>query len=535
MFNDYYKNTPCEYDEFMPRGIYSINPNQSALQEVILIYLKELSHYLIKLKDFGACNEVIKINIIEAISGIVANIDYNEEQFQKLIITLSQDLSTAKTVYAKLCKQKSIVPEFLKSYFKHSIDFNLSEIIKKGEKYFIQKNIDYTCEQKTMFDIIILLIKRLCFKIIQIRNYNKDYQNAYETILTLLNTLNSTDIDIKEIKNLIESSTLEYHKLLKDLYTAQEEAHGERQPVFISFTPRNGKAILVSGIDMTQLEAVLKATKGREVDVYTHGLTMLMAHTLSKFKKYPNLVGHFGKGADSCLFDFAAFPGAILATKYLFQKIEYLYKGRLFTTDSYAPAGIIKIKNNNYEPLIQAALSAKGFTKKEQEVIKQVGFKQKELEEKIQKLVSQMNKKEITHLYIIGLLNEESDYKDYFDKFLKLLPKNSYALSLSHNKNKENILHIDSFYDYLFIYKILDELNLKKPLKELNITIFITKCDQYTLTNIINFINLGIKNIFLCKCLPTLLNPKMAETMKKTFGISEFTTPEEDYKKTLAK
>lgn len=531
---DYYKNAPCEYDEFMVRGMCAINPSQSSLQEVTLIYLKELAYYLVKLKEFGANNEVIKSTIIEAISGIIVNIDYNEEQFKKLIFTLSQDLSEAKTIYADLSKKNNVEPMFVKSYFKHTADFSLSEVVKKGEKYFIQRNIDFTSEQKNLYDIMILLIKRLCFKIIQVKSYKKNYDKAYDTILTLLNALNCDDIKIKKIKSLIEESTQEYHNLLNILYKAQEEAHGKRQSVYISFAPRNGKALLVSGIDMTQLESVLKATKGKGVDVYTHGITMLMAHTLAKFKKYPNLVGHYGKGAENSLFDFASFPGAILMTKYLFQKVEYLYRGRLFTTDSFAPAGIIKIKNNDFEPLIQAALTAKGFTKAEQKVIKRVGFKQKEMEEKVQDVVTKMITKKIKHLYIIGLLNEEDDYKEYFDKFLKILPKDCFALSLSHNKNEENILHIDSFYDYLFIYKVLGEINERKSLNELNITIFITKCDQSSLTNVVNFINIGIKNIFLCKCVPTLLNPALAQTIRRTFGINEFSTPEQDLKKTLS-
>jgi hydroxylamine reductase (hybrid-cluster protein) len=93
---------------------------------------------------------------------------------------------------------------------------------------------------------------------------------------------------------------------------------------------------------------------------------------------------------------------------------------------------------------------------------------------------------------------------------------------------------VDSFYDYLFIYKVLEKINEKKNLENLNISIFITKCDQYTIANIINFLNMGIKNIFLCKCLPTLVNPSMVSTMQKVFGIREFSTPEEDIKKTLS-
>lgn len=534
MYYDYYQSTPCEYDELISRGICPVNPTFSSLHEVILIYLRELAYYLIQLKKMGANNEVIKEHIIEAISGIITNVDYNQIQFQQLLSGLSVDLSQAKKLYDNLSAKNKYEAKYLKSIFKSGQKFDIAEIIKKGEKFYIQRNADSSFEQKNLFDIMFFLIKNLCIRIIQIRSYKKDYTKAYDAILVLLNTMNSENIDSENAKTIIEQCTTEYYNIVKELSFAQEEAHGERKSVYIQFAPRNGKAILVSGVDMTHLEAVLEATKNRGVDVYTHGITLLMAHTLAKFRKYPNLVGHFGKGADNSLFDFAAFPGAILVTKYLFQKVEYLYRGRIFTTDSYAPRGIVKIKNNDYEPLINAALECKGFTKKQQESILRVGFRQKELEEKVQVIIDKMEKNEIKHLYIIGLLNYTNDYKNYFQKFLELMPADCYALSLAYDQNAENILHVDSFYDYLFIYKVLEKINEKKPLDQLKITIFITKCDQYTIANVINFINMGIKSIFLCKCIPSLINPSMVSTMRKTFGINEFSKPEDDLAKTLS-
>lgn len=535
MYYNYYKHAPYENDELIAKEIYTTSPTLSYLQEIILIYLKESAYYLLKLKEFGAQNEVIKQNILEAISGMIANIDYNKPQFQKLITVLSSDLNQVKTMYSTLCQKNNVEPKFLKTYLKYIKKFDLTTVMKNGEKYFIKKNATYTLDQKNLFDVMLFLIKNICVRIIQIKEYKKDYEDSYNTILILLNAMNFESAKTHNAKQIIATCSTKYQNLVKELVDAQEEAHGPRELVNIAFAPRNGKAILVSGIDMKQLESVLEATKDRGIDVYTHGVTMLMAHTLSKFKQYPHLVGHFGKGSESSLFDFAAFPGAILTTRYLFQTLEYLCRGRLFTTDAYAPSGTVKISDNNFEPLILAALASKGFTKKQQEVIKMVGYRQKELEESVQKIMKKMENNEIKHLYIIGLLNWENGYKGYFDKFFKLMPKDCYALSLAYNKSEENILHIDSFYDYLFIYEFLEKTNEIKPLTELDISIFITKCDQYTITNIINFKNMGIKNIYLGKCIPTLINPALSSTLRKIFEVKEFSTPENDLVETLTK
>lgn len=529
-----YANASCEYDEFILRGFCSTNPSLSALQEVILMLLQELSHYLLNLYEFGAKNDQINDGIIEALSGIITNIDYDDDHFKELVINLAKNLGQAKGLYSKFCADSQTKCSFLKTFFKHIKKASVSDLIKKGEKHYISRNTEFSIEEKNLFDIIILLAKRICLKIIQIKSFNKDYESSFLTILKLLNALNFENFSVNEIKDLIEKSNEEYVNLSKRLYDAQEERYGKRESVYIPFSARNGKAILVSGVDMVELEMVLEATKDKGIDIYTHGLVMLMAHTLEKFRAYPHLVGHFGKGSDNSLFDFAAFPGAILMTRYLFQKVEYLYRGRLFTTDSFAPRGIIKIKDNNYEPIIHAALEAKGFTKEQQELIQRVGFRQKEMEEKVLDVIKKMEKNEIKHLYFIGILNHESEYKAYFDKFLEIMPQDCYAVSLSHDKNAENVLHVDSFYDYLFIYKIFEKFNEIKPMSEFNITIFITKCDQYTIPNIINFINLGIKNIYLGNCLPSLVNPAMFETLKKVFCIKSFTNPKDDLKDTLS-
>ena len=81
----------------------------------------------------------------------------------------------------------------------------------------------------------------------------------------------------------------------------------------------------------------------------------------------------------------------------------------------------------------------------------------------------------------------------------------------------------------------MQEINENQPLSNLNITIFITKCDQYTITNIINFVNMGIKNIYLCKCIPSLISPRLVQTLGKNFGVREFSDPQKELSDTLEK
>ena len=61
------------------------------------------------------------------------------------------------------------------------------------------------------------------------------------------------------------------------LDAANTGAYGHPMPTPVRVTPVKGKAILVSGHDLKDLEELLKQTEGKGINVYTHG-EMLPAH-----------------------------------------------------------------------------------------------------------------------------------------------------------------------------------------------------------------------------------------------------------------
>ena len=70
---------------------------------------------------------------------------------------------------------------------------------------------------------------------------------------------------------------------------ANTDTYGHPEPTVALTTPVKGKAILVSGHDLKDLEELLKQTEGTGVDVYTHG-EMLPANYYPAFKKYDHFV-----------------------------------------------------------------------------------------------------------------------------------------------------------------------------------------------------------------------------------------------------
>lgn len=534
MYNNFQQTPTFENDECLTKGLCSVNPTLNSIQEIIMLHIKQLAFYILKLKELGGENAAIKELIISSLYNVVTNAEYNQEEFHTLIVKMDQNISQSKAVYENFCQKNNIPAEAIKTYFKHGKNFDLTDAIIKGEKYFLKKINSFTPQQKSLFDIMLFLVKSVTIKIVEAQRLGMDYDEAYYTILNMLNAMNFADFSEENAKREISNFLHAYYKILKEVFYTQVKTYGELSPTTVSFSTVAGKAILVSGSDYKQLENVLKATEGTGINVYTHGIEMLMAHAFPKLKGFKNLRGHFGASLDSAMIDFASFPGAILMTKGTLQKIEYLYRGRLFTLDPISPMGVVRIKDNDFTPLIKSALDAKGFIKNQQKPSAQVGFSIKDIEEKIETVLNKLIKKGIKHLYILGLLNLYTPNKQYFEKFLKLLPKDCYAFSLAYKENRENVMYFDSLYDYSLIYLILKQIKQKVSLSEMDISIFLTRCDKHTISNLLYLKEIGIKNVYMCKCSPTLINPTLVKALQETFGIKEITDAQRDLEATLA-
>lgn len=524
-----------ETNECISKGMCSVNPTLSSLHEIILVYLKGVSFYLLKLKDLGITNEEIKDKIIYAIFTIIINAEYNQEQFQMIISNLYDAILQFKFLYEKTCEERNLEIHSIKTYFKYSKKFDLSDAIRKGEKYFLKKSHNFTAKQKDLYDIMLFLAKGLTLNLVELKRLGKDYEEGYYTILYLLSKEISKDFSEENIRQQIKNIMDVYENAVRKLFETKIEQYGSLTQTEVSFTTHEGKAILVSTSDFKQLELVLKAVENTDISVYTHGLEILLSHAFSKLRSHPNLKGHYGTGLESALVDFATFPGAILMSKATLQRFEYLYRGRLFTTDPIAPTGVIKIQNNNFETLVKAAMESKGFIKTQEKPPMKIGFDENAINKKIMAIANKIVSQDIKNIYFIGLLNLPNNNKEYFNKFFKILPKNCFAFSFFYPTETENSVYLDAYYNYVLFYKILEKIKEKIPFENFNVNVFLTRCDKYSIINLLYLKHINIKNLYMCKCPQTLVSPSIINTLQETFEIKELSDPVKDLENTLIK
>ncbi len=521
MFYNSFNNN--EYNDCVLKGACSISPNLSSMQEVMYILLRQIAYYLIKLENSNVTMQDVMKEVITEIAIIDALKDFSETQILALFSKQYSNLVKCRKEYLKVCKETNIQPVDLKNIIKLSSQTNLSSLLKRGDKEFLQKYKKFSFEKKYFAEILLSVIRSVSINLVTLFELGQFPSSSVYDVLKALDLFNRAKLAPEQLKYYANILAKRDVVLLSLINKSQVQNYGELSKNQVSFSTRINKAIMVSGSNLADLKAVLEAVDGKNIDVYTNG-NLIIAHAFPYFKNSKNLIGHFGSGTFTTILDFATFPGAILLTKNEAQNIEYLYRGRLFTTDDITPKGVVKILDNNFTPLLDSALQAKGFAKGQNRKSLTIGYDESEFEKYIDKMVSSNPRM----IFIVGHSELSMSETEYYKKFFDIMPENTYAISFSYNPNLENVFTINLANDYALIYKALSQIFTKIPINSEKLSFFITKCDVNSLSNIINLKNNGAKNIFLSDCPSLVINPAVLKTFLKVFDVHNITDPEKD-------
>lgn len=521
----YYNSTSdLEFNDCISRGACSVSPNISSMQEVMFILLRQIAYYLLKLKSLGVSKEKIIFDLVSEITVIGVAKDLSESQILEAFSKQYVNLVKVRKEYLCLCKEKNIVCEDLKNLIKLSPKTSLSDILQRGNKEFLQKYKKFSFNKKYTSEIMLTVLKSVCANLICLKELKQNSEIDSYQVLEALNLFNLKRISAEKIKETTDALAHCNSEIFKLMYSAYIEFFGNIEMHEVSCSTRPNKAIMVSGSNLVDLYNLLEAVKDTEIDVYTNG-NLLIAHAFSYFRNSKNLIGHFGTGTSSTILDFATFPGAILLTKNEAQNIDYLYRGRLFTTDDVAPKGVVKIINNDFTPLIESANQAKGFAKAHERKPVTVGFDEREFDIYIDEILKNSHER----IYVIAQSELFEKQQNYFKKFFSYIPQSSTVISFSNKTDFENSIFINPVSNYAIIDNLQDKI-LKKISPE-KLVFFESKCDINTFSNIINLRNSGVKDIFLSSCTPMLINPVTLREFNKLYNVKEFTEPDIDLQK----
>lgn len=517
-----------DVNECTSRATCTLSPTIAALETLAITFLKHLSFYLVELKNIGAVNVQIQQEVINVLASLVAVNEYSDNELYNIIVNEFFILDEVKNTYKKFAEKMSIKAKELV----FPVDFNekttLSQAISIGEKILLSD--EKVSEKNNLLVILLITLQSIS---INLGNYSKLRalsSSIFYKIISTINHLNSEEISVNEIKDeILKIVNLDFSvqiALAKDFLSN----FGGISKVSVSHSTRKGKAILVSGNNFTTLYEILTQAKGKDIDVYTHS-NLLITHALNLFRSFDNLRGHFGSKTENCILDFATFPGAILMTKNFRNNTEYLYRGRIFSNDYIIPKGVTKIESNDYTPVIESALSAKGFSKGKTKEDTLLGYNEDEIKVKFDEISEKLKSGQISHLYIIGidaLLERETAY---YEKLLKCLKDDEFAISFSYDVQRENVLVINIGNFIPLMNLLLSKFFKNVEISRDNISFFFTTCDVITFSSIIFVASKGAKNIYMSECIPTVVNPTTFGKFISEYSVNITTSPNKDLEK----
>ena len=467
-------------------GICSIDPTVSAIEELLLSQIRQTCFYIIKLRELGQFNREIENNIIKGLSIVMLNTSFDKDDFMCFLAQLCKDKNATKERYMNICKQNRQPCELINTDEDFCEKSNLSAMIKIGEEKLQNKYRGVNNEKQRLLELITIFAKTSSIILQLLKKVKPDTSDFDFEVIRFFSLTNSISNRCEKLKRrILEFSKIGYQiqQQTSDFY---ENRYGKRTSAKILTTPIEGKAILISGPDIFELEKLLETIGNREINVYTNSL-MYIAHTYPKFKKYKNLKGHLG--TQNPQIDFSDFPGAILLTQNFSQKIDNLLRGTMYSNKTIAPNRMFKIKNNDYEPLIQSALKLDGFKKTKNK-------KYLELPHDFTKIETTLNElKDSSVVIIVGENSSTEDIQDF---------------------NGKKIINLDCPVETDLLLSTL------KKCKDLNIKtdLFFTSCSISSINTLLCTLFMNLENTYLVNCSSSIISPHVLESLESDFEVN---------------
>jgi hydroxylamine reductase len=330
------------------------------------------------------------------------------------------------------------------------------------------------------------------------------------------------------------------------LDAANTETYGHPVPTQVPLGAKEGKAILVSGHDLRDLEEILKQTDGKGIYVYTHG-EMLPCHGYPKLKQYPHFYGHYGTAWQNQAKEFAAFPGAILMTTNCIQKPKDSYKDNLFTTGLVGWPGVTHIGSKEFTPVIQKALEMPGFLEDGNGGGVMCGFGRNAVMGVAGTVIEAVKSGAIKHFFLVAGCDGAKPGRNYYTRFVEQVPKDCVVLTLACGKFRffdkdlgdiggiPRLLDIGQCNDAYSAIQIALALSnaFGVEVNQLPLSMILSWYEQKACAILLTLLYLGIKNIRLGPSLPAFITPNVLDVLVKSFNIMPISTPEEDLKAIL--
>ncbi len=523
-------------------GVCGKQPDVAALQDLLIYAIKGLSQVALEGAKVGVKDRQIDKFTCEATFSTLTNVDFDPQRFVELInqcVALRDDLKEkVKAAGGKV--------DFSQGPAVFTPAATKEEMVSQGEKVGIMADPDLNEDIRSLRELITYGLKGVCayadHALILGQSDDTVYQFIYEAMAATLDDSKTVE-DLVGLALKVGEINIRAMELLDAGNTG---TYGHPVPTAVPLGAKKGKAILVSGHDLRDLELLLRQTEGKGIYVYTHG-EMLPCHGYPGLKKYEHFYGHYGTAWQNQAKEFDKFPGAIIMTTNCIQKPRDSYKDRIFTTGLVGWPGVTHIADKDFTPAIEKSLSMEGFTEDVPGKQVMVGFARNAVLGVADKVIQAVKDKAIRHFFLVGGCDGAKPGRDYYTKFVEQVPSDCIILTLACGKFRffdkdlgdiggiPRLLDVGQCNDAYSAIKIASALAdaFNCGVNDLPLSMIISWYEQKAVAILLSLLHLGIKDIRLGPSLPAFVSPNVLKVLVENFNLMPIKTPEEDLKAIL--
>ena len=523
-------------------GVCGKTPEVAALQDLLVYALKGLSLYAQEGRKNGVSDSKIDEFSLKAMFSTLTNVDFDPQRFVDLI---QQSVAFRDELKDKVAAAGGKT-DWTEPAANFTPEAQIDALVAQGQAVGIKSDADLDADIQALRELLVYGLKGVAAYADHagILGKNDDAINAfvYEALAATLNS----DLKLEDLLGLVLKCGEINLRTMELLDEANTGTYGQPVPTPVPLGPKQGKAILVSGHDLKDLDEILKQTEGKGINVYTHG-EMLPCHGYPELKKYAHFYGHYGTAWQNQAKEFAEFPGAIVMTTNCIQKPKDSYKDNLFTAGLVGWPGVQHISGNDFSPAIEKALAMPGFTEDVEAKQVMVGFGHNAVMGVAGQVIEAVKNKAIRHFFLVGGCDGAKPGRSYYTDFVEQVPADCVVLTLACGKFRffdqdlgdiggiPRLLDVGQCNDAFSAIKIASALAeaFDCGVNDLPLSMILSWYEQKAVAILLTLLYLGIKDIRLGPSLPAFVTPNILNVLVDKFGIMPIKTPEEDLKAIL--
>ncbi|MEZ4525546.1 MAG: hydroxylamine reductase [Desulfobacterales bacterium] len=523
-------------------GVCGKSHEVASLQDLLLYAVKGLSLFAVEARKKGIIDKGANRFTCEAIFSTLTNVDFDPARFAELL----KECVAKREELKKQISAKGGKTDFAEEAAKFTPAATPEALVAQGEKVGIQSDPGINPDILSLRELLIYGLKGVAAYAdhAAILGQTDDAVFAFiqEAMAATLDKSKTAD----EYVGLVMKCGEINFRAMELLDAANTGTYGHPVPTKVPLGVKKGKAILVSGHDLKDLEEILKQSQGKGINVYTHG-EMLPCHGYPELKKYSHFYGHYGTAWQNQAKEFDAFPGAILMTTNCIQKPKDGYKDNIFTTGLVGWPGVTHIKDKNFAPVIQRALELPGFPADAPGKEVMVGFGRNAVLGVAGTVIEAVKSKAIRHFFLVGGCDGAKPGRDYYTQLVEKIPSDCVVLTLACGKFRffdkdlgtiggiPRLLDIGQCNDAYSAIKIAVALAdaFQCGVNDLPLSMILSWYEQKACAILLTLLYLGVKNIRLGPSLPAFITPNILNVLVEKFNIMPISTPDADLKAIL--